>query len=177
MREVAGFGSFARGAPQPNDVDLLITRERRDERRASHFVACLSSGRDPYSVLRQELVGRRRGCQLVFEYNDPDELRPVGLWRAGDSVETARQRLRAIPIDPTAGRAPRHAMLPVFEGLEEWLPRADREALCDALDKGAIDLERLTLQEGPVRSRIAKEHADDRWPASICATSVPSHAV
>ncbi|WP_410789622.1 hypothetical protein [Kribbella sp. C-35] len=166
VREVAVFGSFARGALQPKDVDLLITRDHADDRWVSHFVTCLSYGRDPYSVFRQELVGRRRGCQLVFEYGDPEELRPIVLWRAGDSIEIARQRLRAIPIDPTAGRAPRHAMLPAFEGLDEWIPRSDREALGDALDKGAINLERLPLGEGPVRSRIAVEHAEDRWTAS-----------
>ncbi|TCC34941.1 nucleotidyltransferase domain-containing protein [Kribbella sindirgiensis] len=165
VREVAVFGSFARGAVQPKDVDLLITRDT-DERWVSHFVTCLSYGRDPYSVFRQELIGRRRGCQLVFEYGDPAELSPIVLWRVGDSVETARQRLRAIPTDPTAGRAPRHAMLPEFEGLEDWIPRADREVLCNALDKGAIGLERLTLEEGSVRSRFAMEHAEDRWAPS-----------
>ncbi|MEV0792536.1 hypothetical protein [Kribbella sp. NPDC050459] len=165
VREVAVFGSFARGAVQPKDIDLLITRDT-DERWVSHFVSCLSYGRDPYSVFRQELIGRRRGCQLVFEYGDSAELSPIVLWRVGDSVETARQRLRAIPIDPTAGRAPRHAMLPEFEGLEDWIPRADREVLCNALDKGAIGLERLTLEEGSVRSRFAMEHAEDRWTPS-----------
>lgn len=112
------------------------------------------------------MIGRRRGCQLVFEYGDPAELDPIVLWRVGDSLETARRRLHAIPVDPSAGRALRHAMLPEFEGLEDWIPRADREMLVHALDTGAIDLERLSLDEGRVRSRIAMEHAEDRWTAT-----------
>lgn len=166
VREVAVFGSFARGAPHPNDVDLLIVHDHTDRRWGEHFAAYLSNGRDPYSIFRQLLIGRRRGSQLVFDFPDPAELNPVILWRRGDSIATALGRLRAIPVEPSAGRAERDAMLPALEGLEEWVARPDREVLCDAVARGAITMEQVVLDEGRMRSRIAQSHVESRWSRS-----------
>lgn len=51
----------------------------------------------------------------------------VLLWHKGDTLQTALKRLNAIQPDPTARRAPREAMLPEFEGLDQWIPLAFRE--------------------------------------------------
>jgi hypothetical protein len=44
------------------------------------------------------------------------------LWHKGDTLQTALERLNAIQPDPAAGRALREAMLPEFEGLDQWIP-------------------------------------------------------
>lgn len=161
------FGSFARGALTPHDVDLVVERENRDDRWVSHFVTSLSSGRDPYAVIRRELTTGKRGCQFVFETNQLEEFNAILIWERGDSLPTAMDRLAAIQPDEIAGRAPRDAMLPEFEGLEDWIPRPDREVLCRAVNDGAITLERVTLQNGTqVASEEAAKHARRRWNAS-----------
>ncbi|MEU7909311.1 nucleotidyltransferase domain-containing protein [Actinoplanes sp. NPDC049118] len=66
VREVYVFGSFARGAPQPGDVDLNVEFDR-DDRWSSEFVEALSNGYDPRRVFRQALVGRKRGVSFMFE--------------------------------------------------------------------------------------------------------------
>lgn len=48
IREVYLFGSFARGAAEPNDVDLDIELDR-DDRWKSTLIRALSYGRDPLS--------------------------------------------------------------------------------------------------------------------------------
>jgi hypothetical protein len=60
VREVHVFGSYARGAEQPGDVDLAVDLDHTDQRWGHHLIACLSSGRDPYTAIRMALVGRRR---------------------------------------------------------------------------------------------------------------------
>lgn len=166
VREVAVFGSFARGALQPHDVDLLVISDHTDAGWGAHLATCLSYGRDPYSAFRQPLLGRRRGCQMIFDHQDPTELEPITLWRRGDSLEEALNRLRAIRADPSAGRAPRHAMIPAFEGLDDWIPRPDRAALISAIDLGAVTVERIVLDEGSVRSKVALDHIHGRWKST-----------
>jgi hypothetical protein len=77
------------------------------------------------------------------------------LWRRGDSLAAALERLHAIKADPPAGRVPRDSMLPEFEGLDDWVPRPYREALCAAVSSNVIGLERLLLPDGLVASEIA----------------------
>jgi hypothetical protein len=88
------------------------------------------------------------------------------LWRKGDTLQATLDRLAAIQPDSAAGRAPRDAMLPQFEGLDEWIPLAYREGLFDAVGSGAITLERCVLTEGTVASAQAREHVADRWLAT-----------
>lgn len=88
------------------------------------------------------------------------------LWRRGDELETALARLRAIEVDPAAGRAERHAMLPQFEGLDRWLPRYLREHFVAAVDAGAISIERLVLPDAEVTHSLACEHLQQRWSAA-----------
>jgi hypothetical protein len=88
------------------------------------------------------------------------------LWRKGDTLQAALDRLSEIRPDPQAGRAPRDAMLPQFEELDDWMPLAYREALSDAVGSGAVTIERCVLTEGTVASAQAREHLADRWPAT-----------
>jgi hypothetical protein len=160
------FGSFARGAAEPHDVDLNIEFEIDDEW-AAHFAGCLAYGRDPYSPMKRALTGGKRGCQFQFNFRDRASFDMTPLWNRGDTLQVALGRLNAIQPDPAAGRAPRDAMLPEFEGLDNWVPLPFREALVHAVSSGAITLERLVLSDGVVASTQAQEHLSDRWrPAS-----------
>ncbi|WP_436758220.1 nucleotidyltransferase domain-containing protein [Streptosporangium sp. V21-05] len=139
------FGSYARGALEPHDVDLFIENTSGSRRWAHHVINSISRGSSPYSIIRQGLLGRRRGCQLVFDYDIQSDNEAVLLWQQGEPLETALGRLRAIEVDPAAGRAPREAMLREFEGLDRYIPLYHREQLVAAVTAGAISIERLTL--------------------------------
>lgn len=156
------FGSFARGAVEPHDVDLDVEFEG-DERWMSHFISCLSYGRDPHSPIRRMLTGGKRGCQFQFNFLDRADFGMTLLWRRADTLQVALERLSAIQADPAAGRAPRDAMLPQFEGLDRWIPLAYREAMSGAVSNGAVTIERCVLQDGIISSAIALDHVSCRW--------------
>lgn len=88
------------------------------------------------------------------------------LWRKGDPLPAALERLHCIQPDPAAGRAPRDAILPQFEGLDQWIPRHIREALRTAVNDELITLERVILADGEVASPYTREHLADRWSPS-----------
>ncbi|MGH3763063.1 nucleotidyltransferase domain-containing protein [Actinophytocola sp.] len=64
FQSVHVFGSYARGAFDPGDVDVAVDIDR-DDRWRQHFISSLANGRDPYPVLRVALRGRRRGIELI----------------------------------------------------------------------------------------------------------------
>ena len=130
VESVLVFGSYARGALEPGDVDVAVDINRQHIRWSSHLVNSISHGRNPYSVVRQALCGRKRGISILFERDHGyDHVPMMLLWARGESVEVALERLHAIPVDSDARRAPRDPMLSCFEGLEEWLPLFVREEL------------------------------------------------
>lgn len=163
ITQLAVFGSYARGAMAPHDVDVHVTYEA-DEEFAEDVVWALSQGRDPETPLRVALRGRTRSVQIVCG-KLPDEMLvdSVVLWRSGDSHEVALRRLRAIPVDPGAGRAPRHAMIDAFVGLDHILPMAFRSPIAEAVEVGALTVEQLVLDDRQVQDPVAREHIDLRW--------------
>ncbi|MEV4511772.1 nucleotidyltransferase domain-containing protein [Dactylosporangium sp. NPDC049525] len=126
--EVYLFGSFARGAIEPHDIDVAIEMDR-DDRWVAHTVRSLSSGRNPQTLIRRALVGNRRSFEFLFDGAAQADFPMTLLWRRGEAISIAAQRLHALLPDPTATRAPRDAMLPQFEGLDRWLDRPAREHL------------------------------------------------
>lgn len=147
------FGSYARGALEPHDVDLAVD-VHRDERMVQHITRCLFNGRNPYAELRGQLAGRTRGIQFVFEAAEREQLAREGasmlrLWRRGDSLAQALQALHGIAPDPEAGRAPRDDMIAEFDGLDRVIPRQVRGDLIGWRDVGRITIARLTLPEQP----------------------------
>lgn len=164
IKEVYVYGSFARGALQPGDVDLDVEFNHQDDKWHAEFVQGLSYGYDARRVFKQALVGRKRGVQFTYDGHDGADFPMTLLWRRGDDWRAAVGRLRAIKVDPEAGRAERHAMLPEFEGLDRWLPRPYREGLIEAIEKGAVRVERITLQDVDVSHPLALAHLNDRWP-------------
>ena len=160
------FGSYARGATDPHDLDIDVEVHRQDEEFLSHFVTCLSSGRNPYSIIQRALVGASRGYEFMFEGHARADFPLTLLWQQGDSLDTALQRLHAIPVDDTEARAPRDAMLPQFDGLDRWIPRPRRERLAAAIAAGKITVQRLELPAAQATDPAAVEHIDDRWSST-----------
>jgi hypothetical protein len=165
VTELYIFGSFARGAIEPHDVDIDVEFQI-DRRWAEHFAGCLAYGRNPHSPMKRALTGGRRGCQFEFNFRDRADFEMTLLWRQDDTLRTALERLHLIRPDPAAGRAARDAMLPQFEGIDQWIPRPIREAISDAVSTGAMAVERRVLAGGPVTSLQAREHLAYRWTPS-----------
>ena len=159
------FGSFARGAIEPHDVDIDV-EFKIDDRWAVHFAGCLAYGRDPHSPMRRALTGGRRGCQFEFNFRDRADFDMTLLWNRDGTLPTALDRVHLIQPDPAAGRADRDSMLPQFEGIDRWVPRAIREVLAEASSTGAITIERCLLDDGDVTSAVAREHLEYRWISS-----------
>jgi hypothetical protein len=175
VTDVFVFGSYARGATEPHDLDIDVEINRQDDRWVSHFGTCLSDGRDPYSIIRRALVGAARSYQFLFEAHHRAGFPLTLLWHEGDPLPTALQRLHTIQVDATAGRASRDGMLPAFDGLDRWIPRPYRERLALAIDAGAITLDRLQLPDGAVTDPVAQDHIARRWaPTSPLTRSWPT---
>lgn len=161
------FGSYARGAVEPGDVDVAVYLDRGDDRWTRHFIHCMSYGRDPHAVLRKALRGNARSVSILVDPAEGyDDVPMTLLWRRDESVADALRRLHAIPVDPNAGRAPRDAMLPCFEGLDHWLPRFVREELITLAGSGTIAVEQLTLPDSIVANQSVRQLIDRRWTAS-----------
>ncbi len=164
------FGSYARGALEPNDVDVAVDF-RQDEQMHERFVAYLvSSGRDPRIDLRQALIGRRRGVQFQCGSAERQELEKDGvkmmrLWSRGDTLDQAMTVLNGIAEDPEAGRAERDDMIEEFEGLDRHIPRPVRSELISWRDAGKLNISRLTVTDTQTMP-AGKEMAwaiDSRW--------------
>ena len=163
--EIWAFGSFARGAHEPKDIDLAI-EFTPDEGYGKHALDCLVNGRDPYTQMRKVLRGRRRGIEFYFERLEM--FRREGfdlqlLFRRGDDLQTALGRLRSIRAKRGAGRSPRDSMIPAFEGLENWLIQPVRAGLLDLIDGGAIRVEQVVLNEATVSDPHVVRISDMRW--------------
>lgn len=166
VTEVYVFGSFARGALEPADVDIDVEFDTTNRQFAVARAQALSSGRDPHGELRRALVGRSRGCQLVYNMRDRADFELTLLWRRGEDPSDALRRLQAMAPDQSATRAPRDAMLPEFEGIDRWLPRPVREQLVEAVGEGAIRLERCVLPDMPVTGEQTDRYLRRRWTTS-----------
>lgn len=164
VEEVYVFGSYSRGAVEPGDLDVAVDLTRSDDRWARHFVQSMSYGRDPYSGLRQALRGRSRGVEILFDRDyGHDDVPMTLLWKRGEPLELALERVRAIPVEPAAGRAPRDAMLACFEGLDHWLPRMVREELKKLIDDNVIIVEQVALDDAEVSDSWIRDLIDRRW--------------
>ncbi len=162
--EVLVFGSYARGALKPADVDVVV-EHRTDERLTSEFVNALSYGRDPSASMKRALKGTSRGLQLHFRERksleaEGFELTP--LWTRGEPVAAARSRLAAIAPDPNAGRAPRDYMIDAFEGIDRWVPRPVRVVLTDMVERKAATIRQLQMPDAEPSAPEARQ-ALRRW--------------
>ena len=178
--ELYVFGSYARGALEPGDIDLAVAYTS-DAEATHHFVRALAEGRDWNAPMRKALRGNRRGFE--FSFQDVDRLsaelgfEPVLIYRRGDTLADAVARLRAIREDPTAGRAEREAMLPEFEGLDKHLRRPLRATLVELRELGVIAIDRVALRDDEPRDDRARGLIDRRYKSktsrakrAVCAS-------
>lgn len=178
--EILVFGSYARGALNPSDVDLVV-EHRRDDRLVSEFLHALSYGRDPSALMKRALNGSSRGLQIHF--GERKTLEAEGfeltlLWTRGEPIDAARARLAAITPDPEAGRAPRDHMIEAFDGIDRWVPRPVRIDLTDLVDRKAATIRQLQLPDAEPAHPAALE-ALTRWsktsPLRRAAAAVLAH--
>ncbi|MGW0420987.1 nucleotidyltransferase domain-containing protein [Streptomyces sp. NPDC003015] len=165
--EILIFGSYARGALNPSDVDIVV-EHRNDDRLTSEFLHALSYGRDPSASMKRALKGNSRGLQIHF--GERKTLQAEGfdltpLWTRGEPLAAARARLAAITADPTAGRAPRDHMIEAFDGIDRWVPRPVRIDLTDLVDRKAATIRQLQLPDAHPSHPAALE-ALTRWTAT-----------
>lgn len=166
INEVYIFGSFARGALEPADIDIDIECDRNDEQWNRYFVTKLTRGEDPNTILRVALRGQRRGCQFVYDFRDRADFEMTLLWRRSEPLDVALARLHSIKPDPAAGRAQRDAMMPEFEGIDEWIPRPYREVLVEAVSSGSLRIERLQVRDRLIEDPSLLEYPLSRWNES-----------
>lgn len=178
--EILVFGSYARGALNPSDVDMVV-EHRRDDRLTSEFLHSLSYGGDPSASMKRALKGRSRGLQIHF--GERKSLEEEGfeltlLWTRGEPVDAARARLAAITPDPEAGRAPRDHMIEAFDGIDRWVPRPVRIDLTGLVDRKAATIRQLQLPDAEPAHPAALE-ALTRWsdtsPLRRAAAAVLAH--
>jgi hypothetical protein len=179
VTELRLFGSYARGALEPHDVDIDV-EYIADERWKDETLPLLLYGRDPTAPLRHALVGRSRRVALTFDLGAlASDIDMLVLWRRGERLEQALDRLHAIAPDPTARRAERDSMMPAFEGLERWLARPVRELLVGLVEAGAITITQVELADGEVHDARAQTILHRRWrpdsPLRRAATAALAH--
>ncbi|MER7966792.1 hypothetical protein ACFT1B_18505 [Streptomyces griseoincarnatus] len=168
ITEVHLFGSYIRGALEVGDIDVVI-QHTTDERWTQHSLSALFSGRDGYAPMRQALRGNRRGVSFQFQERQALEKEGIELlllWRQGEPITIARQRLAAITPDAAAGRAPRDHVLPTYEAIADRLPRPVRIDLHRWSTEGTATVAAFALSDAQPRSAAALEHMDDRWTSN-----------
>ncbi|MFI6281628.1 nucleotidyltransferase domain-containing protein [Streptomyces sp. NPDC050988] len=154
VRQIWLFGSFARGASAPHDVDVAV-RIERDERMKEIILHSLLTGRgNPYTPLRRALTGTSRGLQFQFDDSVRKQLEAEGtvmlpLWQRGDTFDQALAVLHGIAEDPDAGRAERHDMIDAFTGLDRHIPRPVRAELIKWQHKDLITISKVSLPDAP----------------------------
>jgi predicted nucleotidyltransferase len=164
--QVSIFGSYARGATEPGDVDVAV-EIGRDDTSGHELARAFAEGKDWRAPYRKALRGRRRGYEFAFDQTQrlhDEGFNPVLLWRKGTSLQVALERLHALETDPTLSPTKRDAMLPEFDGLEKHLPLPVRRPLAELMDIGAIHVERLVLTRQAVRNPGARRLIDIRTP-------------
>ncbi|WP_405933645.1 nucleotidyltransferase domain-containing protein [Streptomyces sp. NBC_00827] len=165
VEEVYVFGSYARGALEPNDVDVVV-QHGTDKRWLGESLHASINGRDAYVGMRQALRGRTRG--ISFQFRERDSLLAEGfelfmLWRRGEPFSLARERLASLKEDPSAGTALRDHMLAEVEGLERLVPRPARIELFNRRAAGKISITPLKLIEGELAHPDVARHVRRRW--------------
>jgi predicted nucleotidyltransferase len=176
------FGSFRRGAEEVGDVDLIATYDATDPEwqslRSAAHEEWLRRGmpggrRDSVFKIEQAMV-RGRGRWVVVEIvQTEDDLHPpevfeerLLLYRRGDDLSLALERLRAIEVVPGAGRRRVSAVPTELEWLDRRISRLSLEQLADLSRRQVVAVERLRLATGtPSNPRSGREIAD-RWRSS-----------
>jgi hypothetical protein len=150
VEEISVFGSYAAGALMPNDVDIAVEFRDPTGRIAEEQVQRMLAGRSWSTPFEQALRGRQRGMSIVFNQRQQLERQGgfefVALWRRGENVELAFERLRAIQSNPEAGSARRDHVHPAIVGFERRASISARERLIELDRQGAITVRRFDIE-------------------------------
>jgi hypothetical protein len=159
VREVWIFGSYARGALEVGDVDLVVEFDQTKDEAGRWFATLLAGGFDHLGALRRELRGNQRVLELHF--NELGGLRKEGfgpqlLWSRGDSFETARSRLLEHAPDVSAGRASRDTVHPLLAEVEKLVPRPARQEFSLFMWAGWLDAKLVELPEREATNSVTR---------------------
>lgn len=179
IREIHVFGSFARGALEPNDLDLIVIHDKPSEEILAPLMLAVKSY--SYGELDQSCkayerfqaamrrVFRRGGERMdikLAESLDSAANQLVDVPRGeirlvwSESEPDWRSHLASIEPNPTAGRHPRHHFINVKRAgctLEAV------ETVTEMIDAGELSLEKLPLDDvAPPLSREF-QHWLDHW--------------
>lgn len=166
VREVWIFGSYARGALEVGDIDLAVEFDQTKDEAARWFVTLLAGGFDHLGALRRNLRGNQRALEIHF--NELDDLRkedfePLLLWRRGDSLAVARDRLSALAADPDAHRAARDTVHPLLADVEKLIPRPARQEFSLLVWAGWLDAKLVELPRGQAANRVTVRRFAEQW--------------
>ncbi|MFC4951025.1 nucleotidyltransferase domain-containing protein [Pseudonocardia sp. GCM10023141] len=179
VEEVHLFGSYARGALEPQDVDVMVDFDHHRAEWKEHFHSTFGYGRDPNATLRMALRGHTRSLSIEFGREAHGDIPMTPLWRRGDPIEQAIDRVHAIVSDPVATRAPRDAMPEYLLSSGDRIPRHLRQDLVTLVDGGAIDVTAVVLAAHVPTATWFDELIDDRWsptsPLRRTALAVLAH--
>ncbi|MGE4005116.1 nucleotidyltransferase domain-containing protein [Pseudonocardia sp.] len=166
IQELHLFGSYARGAVEPGDVDVVVDFDHDRSEWNQHFLESFSYGKDPHATLRMALRGRARSLSLMFGKDRHDDIPMLLLWRRGEHVEQAIARIHAIAPDSAATRAERDAMPDYLRGVGDKLPRYLRRELVALVDDEVLDLAEIVLPERTPSATWFEEVIRHRWSAT-----------
>jgi predicted nucleotidyltransferase len=166
VREVWIFGSYARGALEVGDVDLVVEFDQTKEEAGRWFAILMAGDFDHLGALRRELRGSQRVLELHF--HELDELRkegfePLVLWRRGDSLEEARVRLAALAPDANARRAARDTVHPLLAEVEKLIPRPARQEFSLFMWAGWLDAKLVELPPAQAGNLVTRRRFGEQW--------------
>lgn len=183
IREVYVFGSFARGAPQPNDLDLIVIHDRPGRELLATYEEAVRGHYDELD--RAFKAGQRFAAAMRRVFRRGSERMDVKLaeslkealagmiriprreirliWSEGDRKWEAK--VAGIRSDPRAGRHPRLQFMHVKKTKGS---AADVETVTRLVDEEVLTLRRLALDEIEPWLNPRFRHWGDYWTQGHC---------
>jgi predicted nucleotidyltransferase len=184
IREIHVFGSFARGAIEPNDLDLIVIHDRPSREVLAPLLQAVKSysyddlDRSFKAYLRFEAamrkVFRRGGDRMDIVLAESFDLGVAGLvdiprgeirlvWSESD--RDWKSHVAAIAPNSTAGRHPRHHFINVKRA-GCTLDAVDK--VTEMIDSGVLSLEKLRLDDINAQLNREFQHWFDHWTQIRC---------
>ncbi len=181
------FGSFRAGAQEVGDVDLIATYDAEDAEwqqiRSAAIEKWINGGMrpdrtgDPERKLERAMVGNAGRFVVVELVRSEDDLRPpevfqdrLLLYRRGDNVETALEKLRAIPEVKGAGRTPVKNVPNNLRWLDGLISRPALEELSAAVRNQQIAIWDVSFGADVPGSARSRRAIEGRWGSRSSAS-------
>jgi hypothetical protein len=134
VTEVNVFGSFARGALEPHDVDIDV-EFAVDRRWAEHFADCVAYGRNPNSALKKKQADVPVPVMFTLHGWDP-QTQEAQDWLSGRLSETYPLFRGTQGAKAAGGLLAKGKITVILDGLDE-IPEDRRPAVLDKLSEQA----------------------------------------